>query len=224
MVIILGWSLGILADKVAKVMSWSEMPRGHVPFCLTRSFLFVTMRTINVLEWLVLLVGPFTTFLILNCSSILFLSYNVSPRSSSNRSVLKSPRITIFENFVHIFSFNFGNAVKNSLFWFGGQYIVPTRMSLESAFHWKKTQKSNVVFTWFWHGFCKIQPPIITMFGFNLVFSWFFCEVIKITVFSLSWILKETASPWVLRNPTQSNPDISSVSYTHLTLPTIYSV
>ena len=111
------------------------MPRGHVPFCLTRSFLFVTMRTINVLEWLVLLVGPFTTFLILNCSSILFLSYNVSPRSSSNRSVLKSPRITIFENFVHIFSFNFGNAVKNSLFWFGGRYIVPTWMSLESAFN-----------------------------------------------------------------------------------------
>ena len=105
-----------------------------MPFCLTRSFLFVTMRTINVLEWLVILVGPFTTFLILNCSSILFLSYNVSPRLSSNRLVLKSPRITIFENFVQIFSINFGNAVKNSLFWFGGRYIVPTRMSLESAF------------------------------------------------------------------------------------------
>ena len=104
-----------------------------MPFRLTRSFLFVTMRTINVLEWLVILVGPFTTFLILNCSSILFLSY-VSPRSSSNRLVLKSPRITIFENFIQIFSINFGNAVKNSLFWFGGRYIVPTRMSLESAF------------------------------------------------------------------------------------------
>ena len=175
MVIILGWSLGILADKVAKVMSWSEMPRGHVPFCLTRSFLFVTMRSINVLEWLVILVGPFTTFFILNCSSIpfiLFPSYDVSPRSSCKRLVFKSSRSTIFENFVQIFSINFGNAVKNSLFWFGGRYIVPTRMSLESAFHWKKTQKSNVVFTWFWHGFCKIQPPIITMFGFNLVFLW----------------------------------------------------
>ena len=128
------------------------MPRGHVPFCLTRSFLFVTMRSINVLEWLVILVGPFTTFFILYCSSIpfiLFPSYDVSPRSSCNRLVLKSPRSTIFENFVQIFSINFGNAVKNSLFWFGGRYIVPTRMSLESAFHWKKTQKSNVVFTWF---------------------------------------------------------------------------
>ena len=28
-------------------MSWSEIPRGHVPFCLTRSFLFVTMRSIS---------------------------------------------------------------------------------------------------------------------------------------------------------------------------------
>ena len=28
-------------------MSWSEIPRGHVPFCLTRSFPFVTMRSIS---------------------------------------------------------------------------------------------------------------------------------------------------------------------------------
>ena len=74
MVIILGWSRGILADKVAQIMSRSELPRERVSFCLTRSFLFVTMRSINVLEWLVILVGPFTTFYILNCSSIPFMS------------------------------------------------------------------------------------------------------------------------------------------------------
>ena len=42
-----------------------------MPFCLTRSFLFVTMRSINVLEWLVILAGLSSTFFILNCSSII---------------------------------------------------------------------------------------------------------------------------------------------------------
>ena len=80
-------------------------------------------------------------FFILNCSSIpfiLFRSYDVSPRSSCNRLVLKSPRSTIFEHFVQIFSINFGNAVKNSLFWFGGRYIVEARVQVghsKSAFY-----------------------------------------------------------------------------------------
>ena len=42
-----------------------------MPFCLTRSFLFVTMRSIKVLEWLVILAGLSSTFFILNCSSII---------------------------------------------------------------------------------------------------------------------------------------------------------
>jgi len=71
----------------------------------------------------------------------------------------------------------------------------------QTAPHWKKNPKTELVFTWFAPGFFKNQPRIKTMFCFNLVFSWFFCQVVKITAFFQPWILKKTALPWISSNP-----------------------
>lgn len=67
--------------------------------------------------------------------------------------------------------------------------------------HRKKYQKSNPAFTWFLSGFDENQLQVITMLGFNLVFSWIFFWRIKITVFCLSWILEKPATSWVLGKP-----------------------
>lgn len=67
--------------------------------------------------------------------------------------------------------------------------------------HRKKYQKSNPAFTWFLSGFDENQLQVITMLGFNLVFSWIFFWRIKITVFYLSWILEKPATSWVLGKP-----------------------